>query len=182
MKSFLYSIWEIIEVVLIAIITVIVVRNFLIQPFLVSGASMEPNFSNGDYLLVDEITYRFRKPQRGEVIVFYYPGDEVTYYIKRIIGLPGERINIKNGQITIYSNDYSSELVLEEYYLPLDIKTSGDKEIAISDNEYFVLGDNRYYSFDSRSWGPLNEDEIIGLVRLRLWPFNNVMAFEKPVY
>lgn len=182
MKAFLYSLWEIVEVVLIAVITVVVVRNFLIQPFLVSGASMEPNFKSGDYLLVDEITYRFREPQRGEVIVFRYPGNESTYYIKRIIGLPGERISIKNGEIAVYSGDYSKKTILEEYYLPSDIKTSNDKEIVIGNSEYFVLGDNRQYSFDSRNWGNLQKAEIIGLTRLRLWPFNKVVAFEKPAY
>ncbi|MEE8131753.1 MAG: signal peptidase I, partial [Candidatus Paceibacterota bacterium] len=119
---------------------------------------------------------------RGEVIVFYYPGDDAVYYIKRIIGLPGEQIEIKDGKIIIYSNNYSEGLILEESYLLPDIKTSGKKGIILDNNEYFVLGDNRYYSFDSRSWGALKEDEIVGLVRLRLWPFNKVMAFEKPAY
>src|SRR3990167_8352717 len=138
MKSFLYAIWEIIEVALIAIAAVLVIRYFLIQPFLVSGASMDPNFHSGDYLLIDEISYRFREPQRGEVIVFHYPNNESVYYIKRIIGLPGEEVEIKNEKTTI----------------------SGGK--------YYVLGDNRNFSFDSRSWGALEENEIIGLVRLRL--------------
>lgn len=182
MKAFLYTIWEIVEVVLIAVITVVIVRNFLVQPFLVSGASMEPNFKGGDYLLVDEISYRFREPQRGEVIVFYYPADNATYYIKRIIGLPGEKIKIKDGTVVVYDRNSPDELILEENYLPSDTQTPGDKEIIIGDNEYFVLGDNRYYSFDSRNWGTLDKDEIVGLVRLRLWPFNKVMAFEKPAY
>ncbi len=182
MKFFLYSIWEIIEVVLIAVITVFVIRNFLVQPFLVSGASMEPNFSSGNYLLIDEISYRFREPQRGEVIVFRYPGDETTYYIKRIIGLPGERLALKDDKITIFNKDHPNGFILEESYLPSSIKTSGKEEITLKDNEYFVLGDNRYYSFDSRSWGTLQRAEIIGLVRLRLWPFNEVRAFQKPTY
>lgn len=182
MKSFLYSIWEITEMVLVAVIAVLVVRNFLIQPFLVSGASMEPNFSSGDYLLIDEISYRFREPQRGEVIVFRYPGDEKTFYIKRIIGLPGERLIIADGQITIFNSDHPEGFVLKEDYLPAVTKTSGREEIALKDNEYFVLGDNRNYSFDSRNWGSLQKKEIIGLVRLRLWPINKVMAIEKPAY
>ncbi len=182
MKSFLYSLWEIFEVVLIAVITVIVVRNFLIQPFLVSGASMEPNFSSGDYLLIDEVSYRFREPQRGEVVVFHYPGDESVYYIKRIIGLPNERLSINKGEVVVFNREYPDGFAVDENYLPADIKTSGAKEVVLKNNEYFVMGDNRNYSFDSRSWGNLQKAEIVGLVRLRLWPFNRVMAVEKPAY
>lgn len=182
MKAFLYSLWEIIEVVLVAVIAVIVVRNFLIQPFLVSGASMEPNFTNGDYLLVDELTYRFREPQRGEVIVFYYPGDNSTYYIKRIIGLPGEKMEIKDGGIIIKNSAHPEGLVLNEYYLSPEVTASVKNEITVKEGEYFVMGDNRPYSFDSRNWGFLNKSKIVGMVRLRLWPFNKVMAFEKPAY
>ncbi len=182
MKSFLYSIWEIAEVVLVAVVTVFIVRHFLIQPFLVSGASMEPNFSSGDYLLIDEISYRFRSPQRGEVVVFRFPGDESTFYIKRIIGLPGERLVIGDDNISIFNKDYPNGLRLEENYLSGLVKTAGKEEVVLEDNEYFVLGDNRYYSFDSRSWGTLQGTEIVGLVRLRLWPFNKAMAVEKPAY
>lgn len=182
MKSFLYSLWEIFEIVLVVVITVLIIRNFLIQPFLVSGASMEPNFSSGDYLLIDAVSYRFRQPERGEVVVFHYPGNKGAFYIKRIISLPGERLIINDGAITIFDKDYPQGFVLEESYLPATLETSGKKEVILKENEYFVLGDNRNYSFDSRSWGTLQKTEIVGLVRLRLWPFNKVMAVEKPAY
>ncbi|MEK7114726.1 MAG: signal peptidase I [Patescibacteria group bacterium] len=182
MKAFLYSLWEIFEVVIVAVVAVLIIRNFLIQPFLVSGASMEPNFSSGDYLLIDEISYRFRDPQRGEVAVFHYPGDEKVYYIKRIIGLPGEKLAIKNGEITVFNKEYPEGFTIGENYLPLTTKTSGKEEVVLKDNEYFMLGDNRNYSYDSRSWGSLSKTEIVGMVKLRLWPFNKVMAFEKPAY
>ncbi|MBT9171016.1 MAG: Signal peptidase IB [Actinobacteria bacterium] len=182
MKAFLYSLWEIFEVVLVAVIVVLIVRNFLIQPFLVSGASMEPNFSSGDYLLIDGISYRFREPQRGEVAVFHYPSDKKVYYIKRIIGLPGEKLAIKNGEIVVFNKEYPEGFTIGENYLPPTTKTSGNEEIVLKDNEYFMLGDNRNYSYDSRSWGSLSKNEIVGMVRLRLWPFNEVMAFEKPAY
>lgn len=182
MKAFLYSLWEIFEVVIVAVIAVVVIRSFLIQPFLVNGASMEPNFSSGDYLLIDEVSYRLRSPERGEVIVFHYPGDESVYYIKRIIGLPGERLIIKDGEIIVFNKEYPEGFSVKENYLPRTTKTSGDKEVILKDGEYFMMGDNRSYSYDSRSWGNLKKDEIVGLVRLRLWPFTNVMAVEKPVY
>lgn len=182
MKAFIYAIWEIVEVAVIAIVAVLIIRNFLIQPFLVNGASMEPNFHNNDYLIVDEISYRFKEPQRGEVIVFRYPGDEKYFYIKRIIGLPGEEIEIKNGKVVIYNKEFANGFELDENYLPNSTQTSNKEKVKIADNEYFVMGDNRGFSFDSRSWGALKRDEIIGAVRLRLWPLNNVMAFEKPAY
>ncbi|MEK7481794.1 MAG: signal peptidase I [Patescibacteria group bacterium] len=182
MKSFLYAVWEIIEVAIIAIAAVLIIRYFLVQPFLVSGASMEPNFHSGDYLLIDEISYRFREPQRGEVIVFHYPNNESVYYIKRIIGLPGEEVEIKNGKIKIYNSENPDGFVLDENYLLGNIGDSKIEKTAISGEEYYVLGDNRNFSFDSRSWGSLEENEIIGLVRLRLWPLNKVMAFESPIY
>lgn len=183
MKSFFYAVWEIVEVAAIAIVAVLMIRNFLVQPFLVNGASMEPNFYNSDYLLVDEISYRFREPQRGEVVVFKYPGDERFYYIKRIIGLPGEEIQIKDGKVFVFNNDFPNGFVLKEPYLSVDTFTSGKGErLKIEAGEYFVMGDNRNFSFDSRSWGLLARKEIIGITRLRLWPLNKVMAFKKPAY
>lgn len=181
MKSFLYSFWETIEVGLIAVIAVLVIRSFLVQPFLVSGASMEPNFSSGDYLLIDELTYHFRQPERGEVIVFHYPGNEATYYIKRIIGLPGERLLFKDGKVIVFNKDYPGGFNLDESYLPPELLTSGN-DVTLTNNQYFVMGDNRSFSFDSRSWGPLDKSKVVGLVRLRLWPLNKVLAIERPNY
>jgi signal peptidase I len=133
-------------------------------------------------LIIDEISYRLRQPERGEVVVFHYPNDESTYFIKRIVGLPGERVALKNSQVKIFNTQNPNGFVVEEDYLPSYVNTSGDKDITLKDNEYFVMGDNRSASFDSRNWGALKKAEIIGLVRLRLWPLNKVMAFEKPTY
>jgi len=177
MKSFLYLIWEIAEVVIIALVAVFIIRNFLVQPFLVNGASMEPNFHNGDYLIIDEISYRLRDPQRNEVIVFHYPNNESTYFIKRVIGLPGERLLIKDGEIRVFNKEFPDGFSVDERYLPSYTQTVGEKEIVLKNTEYFVMGDNRNSSFDSRNWGPLQKAEIVGVVRLRLWPLNQVMAF-----
>lgn len=181
MKKFLYSFWETIEVALVAIIAVFVIRTFLIQPFLVSGASMEPNFSSGDYLLIDELTYHFKEPERGDVVVFHYPENDSIFYIKRIIGLPGERISFKDGTVTIFNAEHPQGFALEEIYLSEELHTAGS-EVVLRDGYYFVMGDNRSFSFDSRSWGPLNKSKIVGVVRLRLWPFNKVLAVERPTY
>jgi len=183
MKRFLSSILEVVEIALIAVVSVFLIRSFLIQPFLVSGDSMSPNFSNGDYLLVDELTYKFRSPERGEVVVFRYPQDESTYFIKRIIGLPGETVKISSDQVSVFETQGDKEIPLDERdYLPLETITSGNETVALGENQYFVLGDNRSYSFDSRSWGILEFDEIVGVARIRLWPINSLKAFAAPNY
>lgn len=178
MKVFLLAVWEVLEVVLVAVVTVFLIRSFLVQPFLVSGASMAPNFDSGNYLLIDEVTYRFREPQRGEVIVFKYPKEPSTYYIKRIVGLPGETVVIQKGKVKIF-NDHgdANGIALNEDYLPPELSTSGSQNIKLGADEYFMMGDNRNYSYDSRSWGPMNEKYIIGIARLRLLPISQIQAF-----
>jgi len=136
--------WEFVKFTLIAVLIVVPIRLWIAQPFIVSGASMEPTFQNGDYLIVDELSYNFEQPQKNDVIIFHYPLDPSKYFIKRIEGLPGEKI-----------------------------KTNG-KEITLKANEYFVMGDNRGASSDSRVWGPLKENFIVGRAFIRLWPFNKL--------
>ncbi len=182
MKKFLASLLEIFEIAAIAVIAVFVVRTYLVQPFLVSGTSMSPNFSNGDYVLVDELTYRIRPPERGEVVVFHDPQDYGTYFIKRIIGLPGERVVIANDAVTVYNASRPNGSALDETYLPQGIVTSGSETYALSTSTYLLLGDNRPASYDSRSWGPLPAKDIVGLVRIRLWPPDAITAFAAPKY
>ena len=139
---------------------------------------MEPNFNNGQYLVINEIGYRFQNPQRGEVIVFRYPLDPSQYYIKRIIGLPNETIELQSGQITVYNSEFPEGVVLDETsYLPSDAITVQNFQVKLGPEEYFVMGDNRKFSSDSRQWGPLTEDNIIGRVWLRAWPFNQAKVF-----
>ncbi len=179
LKNFFSSVWEIVEVALIAAVTVYLIRSFLVQPFLVSGASMEPNFSDGNYLLIDEITYRFREPQRGEVVVFRYPLDRSLFFIKRIIGMPGERVVSQNGRIKIFADE--SGVSLDEEYLS-GAKPNDNFDIKLGDEQYFVLGDNRYHSFDSRNWGAVSRKDIVGLTRLRILPIRDFGLFEAPSY
>lgn len=174
---------EIIETIIIALLIVLPIRYFLFQPFLVQGQSMEPNFESKDYLIVDEISYRFREPKRGEVVVFTFPQQTSQRYIKRIIGLPGETISIENGKIII-SKDSKSWILDETKYLPQNIYTSTRKfeTITLKEGEYFVLGDNRENSYDSRYWGPLPRKNIIGRVILRLFPFWELEIIKTPSY
>lgn len=173
MKKLLIFVWETVKIVVISLAIIIPVRYYLIQPFFVHGASMEPNFSNGQYLIIDEISYRFSDPQRGEVVVFRYPPNPSQYYIKRIVGLPGETVEIKDGRVVVYNKNILEGRILDESsYLPKDIITLGNIKIELKENEYFVLGDNRRASSDSRRWGELSKEYIIGQVWIRAWPFN----------
>jgi signal peptidase I len=143
---------------------------------------MVPTFSNGDYVLTDELTFHIRPPERGEVVVFHDVSDYSTYLIKRVIGLPGERVVIKNNTVTIYNQQNPNGFVLNESYLPKGTITSGDEDITLTSSTYFMMGDNRAVSYDSRSWGPLPAKNIVGLVRFRLWPFNAIQIFSAPQY
>jgi len=182
MRKFFASLLEVLEIAIIAVAAGFIVRTFLVQPFLVSGTSMVPTFSNGDYVLTDELTYRIRPPERGEVVVFHDVSDSSTYLIKRVIGLPGETVIIKNNIVTIENKQNPNGFVLNETYLPAGTITAGDEDIALSSSSYFMMGDNRAVSYDSRSWGPLPAGNIVGLVRFRLWPLNAIQMFSAPKY
>ncbi len=180
-SEILAFIWETIKVVVISLAIILPIRYYLVQPFFVKGASMEPNFEDGDYLLVNEISYRFSVPARGDVVVFRYPQDPSQFFIKRIIGLPGETVAIKDNTVTIYNKDKPEGFVLGESYLAPQQKTIGNSIIKLDDNEYFVLGDNRLQSSDSRRWGPVNKSLITGKAFLRPWPFTKAVRI-KPIY
>ena len=179
MKQVFGYFWETVKVVIFALLIVIPIRMFLFSPFIVRGTSMEPSFYEADYLIVDQLSYRFREPQRGEVIVFHYPQDPRKRHIKRIIGLPGEDVIIEQEKIFIADNE--ERVLLEEDYLPL-ARTFGEEVVSLESDEYFVMGDNRGASFDSRNWGSLPREEIIGRVFFQISPFNTFARVEAPEY
>jgi signal peptidase I len=166
---------ELLQTALIVALIVIPIRLFIAQPFIVSGASMSPNLQTGDYLVIDQISYRFHDPQRNEVVVFRYPNNPNRFYIKRIIGLPGETVEIQNNQVIIFNEENPDGFILDQDYLTEGV-TRGRNEMqeALSDDEYFVLGDNRESSSDSRIWGALPEDNLIGRAYVRLLPIGNI--------
>lgn len=184
LKNFFSFVFELIKIVVISLVIIIPVRYFLIQPFYVKGASMEPNFYDHEYLIIDEISYRFNEPKRGDIIVFRYPRNPQEYFIKRLIGLPGESIKIDKGKVTIFNEANPDGFILDEPYLDEETKTYGISEeiVEMTEEEYFVLGDNRNSSKDSRSFGPVNKSYITGRVLLRGWPFNRIQLFEAPEY
>ena len=142
---------------------------------------MAPNFASGDYLIVDEISYRFRAPERGEVIIFKFPDDPSQKFIKRIIGLPGETLEVKNGQIAI-TKDGKAQALDEKNYLSSYVKTSGDFKLTLGPDEYFVMGDNRDFSYDSRKFGSVSSKLIIGRTFVRAWPLSSITTFAAPAY
>ena len=177
--------WELLKVVIISLVIIIPVRYFLIQPFYVKGMSMEPNFHDHEYLIIDEISYRFNNPKRGDIIVFRYPKDPQEYFIKRVIGLPGEKVEIKDGQVYIYNQQYKDGVILDEKYLSPDLRTfsvSGTDSVALGPNQFYVLGDNRNSSKDSRSFGQVGRSFITGRVMFRGWPVNRLTMFKTPTY
>lgn len=177
-KYWLNFVWEILKIVIISLAIVVPIRYFLIQPFYVQGASMEPNFLDGDYLIIDEISYRLNEPERGDVVVFKYPLDTSQFFIKRIIGLPGETVRIEDGRIFIVGGESREKIILNESDYLQNAYTAGGIEVTLNDNEYFVLGDNRGSSSDSRKWGVLPRGMIIGRAWVRAWPFNRLGVFE----
>ncbi len=160
------SFWsEIIKFTLITLLIVVPFRLYVAQPFIVSGASMDPTFADGDYLIVDQISKDFTGPSRDSVIIFKYPKDETKYFIKRVIGIPGDVIEIKDGAVIV-----NGKTIEEPFIDDINRKSDNMDEITLSPGEYFVLGDNRKGSLDSRSWGTVKEDLIIGRPIVRLLP------------
>lgn len=169
---------ETIKVVVISLIVIVGIRSFVIQPFFVSGKSMEPNFHDGDYLIVDELSYKLGEPKRGDVIIFRYPNNPKEFYIKRIVALPGEKIKIADNKITVYNGSNPNGLELDEIYIPSETLTNGEYLRELKNDEYYVLGDNRTASADSRTWGVLEEHFIVGRAWIRAWPFGDFSVFE----
>jgi len=190
--------WEITKVVLWVVLIIVPLRVFLVQPFFVQGASMEPNFQDKEYLIINELGYKktdvgfnygdkkinfftvspFKEFKRDDVVVFRYPKNPSTFYIKRVIGLPGEKIEISGGKIKIYNQENPNGFILDESsYLSPSEETTGEEVRQLTDEEYFVMGDNRKFSSDSRSWGPVPKYDVIGKVLIRAWPFGKAKVF-----
>lgn len=169
------SFWDLVRFAIIACIIVIPIRMFVAQPFLVNGSSMVPTFHNGDYLIIDELTYRFNDPKRGDVVVFRYPFDPKRHFIKRIIGLPNETVIFKDGGVIIKNDTHPEGLPLSEPYISNPVVLNAS--YTLGPDEYFVMGDNRPASSDSRSWGSLKRELITGRTLVRLFPISDIGLF-----
>lgn len=172
---------EVAQVLVIALAIILPVRWFLIMPFIVKGASMEPNFYDNEYLIIDELSFDFREVERGEIVVFHPPTSDAQYYIKRVIGLPGEKIQIVDGKVMIYNDAFPNGFALEESYIE-EYTYGRTPMIELGDGEYYVMGDNRDKSLDSRVFGPITQDHITGRVWIRGLPFDRAATFTVPEY
>lgn len=170
------TLYEIAKFACIALVIVLPVRWFVAQPFIVSGASMEETFHNNEYLIVDQLSYYFEDPARGEVIVFRYPNDPSKYFIKRVIGLPGETLHLSGTSITVINDEHPDGMTLHEPYAALG-NGSREETVTLGPTEYFVMGDNRDHSSDSRAWGNLERDLIVGRAFVRLLPPDRIGLF-----
>ncbi|OGY30072.1 MAG: signal peptidase I [Candidatus Woykebacteria bacterium RIFCSPHIGHO2_12_FULL_45_10] len=181
-KASLWGVFvDIIETIVVAAAIFVIVYLFLLQPHQVKGGSMEPNYHDGEYILTDKVSYRFSQPKRGDIIIFKSPTNTDLDFIKRIIALPGEEIEVKEGKITIFNDQYKDGFVLEEHYntnKPTTVEKDGQGYLIegvkkkVNAGSYIVFGDNRSQSFDSRSWGEVPKGNIIGKAWLRYWPLN----------
>ena len=173
---------ELLKLTLLAVVTIFLVRYFLFKPFYVRGASMEPNFFDKEYLIIDELTYHFQTPQRGDIVVLRSPLNKSEYFLKRVIGLPGETIKIRDGQVLIFNEANPEGLVLKEDYLVKGARTLPDVTTELGPDKYFVMGDNRFSSLDSRNLGPVDESTLVGRVLVRGLPVNRAQFFNRPNY
>jgi signal peptidase I len=181
-RGVLTVVFDILQTIVLAAAIFVIIYLFAAQPHLVKGSSMEPNFHDGDYILTEKVSYKFREPKRGEVIIFKAPNRPDADYIKRVIGLPGETMKVIEGKI------YINNTPLDEQYEPISSQTfSGrfleeNKEFTIPQNQYFVFGDNRSHSSDSREFGPVDKELIIGRALVRYWPVPRFGAIKTPFY
>ncbi len=182
-------VWDLVKILVIAIAIIWPFRTFVAEPFVVSGSSMLPNFHNHDYLIIDRLSYRLGEPSRGDVVVLRFPKDETQYFIKRIIGLPNEKVCFsptcdgQDGHVYIFNQQHPEGLKLSESYLTeLTYPYADVSGRILADNEFYVLGDNRDASSDSRTWGILPKSDIVGKVWSRVYPFSKAEFFKTPTY
>lgn len=169
--------WELSKWVIVLVIIFTMIHFFVATLFIVDGESMEPNYHSGEYIIVNRWQYLFGKPDRGDTVVLKFPGDpENKKYIKRIIGLPGENVIIQDGSVFINGEK------LDEKYIPVGIQTLPNVNRTLKDDDYFLLGDNRDNSSDSRVWGVANRQHLIGSAWVILYPFENAGIVPKASY
>lgn len=179
--SFGLFLLELIKVAIMAGLTIFMVRYFLFKPFYVKGQSMEPNYYEKEYLIIDELSYRLREPVRGEVVVLKAPPPvEKDFYLKRILGLPGERVKVEDNKVIIYNENHPEGIIVNEKYLTES--TPGAITITLGPDQFFVLGDNRDASHDSRRFGAIHRKDIVGRTWIRGWPVSRVSILSAPTY
>ena len=176
------AIFDFLQGIVVILAVLVMVYLFIMSPQEINGASMEPNFHNGEYILTNKVLYKFRDPIRGDVVIFKSPKNKEVDYIKRIIGLPGDTVKLESNSF------YVNGQKVEEPYLAPDVVVFGGsflregEEIVVSPGMYFVAGDNRPHSSDSREFGPVVKEDFIGAAFFRYWPFSQLGVLPHPTY
>lgn len=182
-RKIYYLLFDLVQTLVIAGAIFVVIYAFLFRPYQVNGHSMDPTFDNGEYVLTNLISLRFGDLKRGDIIVFTAPPDKEKDYIKRIIGLPGDRVRISNGEVYI-----NGEKLDQTTFLPVGVRTNGGAflgdgdEVIVPDDQYFTMGDNRDFSSDSREWGFVPKSAIIGKSFVVYWPINHARVVEHATF
>jgi len=164
---------EIVESLVIAVVLALLIRAFAFQPFYIPSGSMEPTLQIQDHIIVNKFGYRFWEPERGDIVVFKYPLNPKKDFVKRLIGKPGERVEVRNSKIIVDGRE------IKEDYLPAGIRYPDFGPVLVPENNYLMLGDNRNNSDDSRVWGPLPRQNIIGKAMLVYWPLDRVRLLKE---
>lgn len=180
--SRLKPVWEVVKIIVGVFIVAGFIRWFVMAPFIVDGSSMEPNFHNNEYIVVEKVSYRLHDPRRGDVIVLQYPGNISIDYIKRIVGLPGETVKIVNGEVFINGSQIHETYLLPNQLTTISQSTETPYQVTLDKDQYFMLGDNRDHSSDSRDWGVLQRDLIVGRAAMVLYPSQDFHAVAAPNY
>lgn len=182
MKQLLLDLFDILKSVVIVLVAAFIIRFFLVQPFVVEGVSMKPNFVDKEYLIVNKLSYQLHEPKRGDVTIFVAPNQPQYDYIKRIIGLPGETVKINDGTVFINGQKIKEQYLAdgEKTLVGQDSKFTLERQLGTS--EYFVMGDNRDHSSDSREWGVLPKDNIIGKAWVSVYPWELFGLIQTPEY
>lgn len=177
------AVFDFLQGIVVILAIMVMIYLFIMSPQEINGQSMDPTFENGEYILTNKIEYKLVNPDRGDIVIFKSPRNKDIDYIKRVIGLPGETVALKSG--VIYINGQALD---ESYYLGADVPIYGGSflsdgaEIQVPDGEYFVMGDNRPHSSDSREFGPIPKEDFIGKAFLRYWPFKRTGLIQQPNY
>jgi signal peptidase I len=174
--------FDIIQVVVFAIALFLFMYLLVFQPHKIKGDSMQPNYPDGEYLLTDKVTYRFNEPKRGDVVVFEAPGGGGDEYIKRIIGIPGETVSVRDGKVYVNGQQINESYLSSTLYTSAGAFLENGASVIVPAGEYFVLGDNRPYSSDSRAWGFVSKRKISGRAWLIYWPPQKAGVVEKVSY
>ncbi len=181
-KRTITAVFDFLQGIVVFLAVLVMIYLFIMAPQEINGASMEPNFHNGEYILTNKVLYKFRDPQRGDVVIFKSPRNKEIDYIKRVIGLPGDTVRLEKSAFFI-----NGQMLMEPYLAPDTVTFGGSylqegEDIIVPPGTYFVVGDNRPHSSDSREFGPIVKEDFIGVAFLRYWPFNQFGLLPKPDY